>query len=82
MNLVFANHSKEDVIYPITVQEIAETQQSDPHLQTLAHDNKFTTQLVENTQVLHKCMAMVLPTVLQHQAISLYHHYLQHPMVT
>jgi hypothetical protein len=51
MNLVFANHSKEDVIYPFMVKEIAEAQQTDPHLKTLACDDKLTTQLVEDIQV-------------------------------
>jgi len=32
MNWVFANHSKEDVIYPLTVKEIAEAQETDPNI--------------------------------------------------
>jgi hypothetical protein len=38
MNLVFANHSDKDVIYPLTVkgiveaQEIAEAQETDPNI--------------------------------------------------
>eukprot|EP00804_Cyclotella_cryptica_P027540 CCRYP_007486-RA/>CCRYP_007486-RA protein AED:0.48 eAED:0.05 QI:0/0/0/1/1/1/2/0/240 len=35
MNLVFANRSKEGVIYPLTVQEIAEAQKLDASLKTL-----------------------------------------------
>eukprot|EP00804_Cyclotella_cryptica_P022875 CCRYP_005078-RA/>CCRYP_005078-RA protein AED:0.09 eAED:0.31 QI:0/0/0/1/0/0/2/0/321 len=35
MNLVFANHSEQDVIYPLTVQEIAEAQKLDASLKTL-----------------------------------------------
>ena len=70
MNLVFAKRSKEDVIYLLMVQEIVEAKQNDPHLQTLACDHKLTMQLVENTQVLCKGMAMVLPTALQHRAVS------------
>ena len=82
MNLEFANHSEEDVIYPLTVQEIADAQQNDLHLQLLSRDESFTTQLVENTQILCKGMTMVLPTALQHRAISWYHHCLQHPGTT
>ena len=39
-------------------------------------------QLVENTQVLCKGTAMVLPAALHHRAVSWYHHYLQHPGAT
>jgi len=74
MNLVFSNRSEEDAIFPLTIQDIAEAQQNEPHFQTLSRDDKFTTQLVENTQVLCKGMTMVLPTALQHQAISWYCH--------
>ena len=52
MNLVFANHSKEDVIYPLTVQEIAQAQKLDASLKKLK--DKYLTQLVENTQILCK----------------------------
>jgi hypothetical protein len=34
--------------------------------------------VVEDTQVLCKDSKMVIPTVLQHWAVSWYHHYLQH----
>jgi len=82
MNLVFANRSEEEVIYPLTMQEIVDAQQKPPRLQLLARDESFTTQLVENTQILCKGMVMVLPTALQYRAISWYHHYLQHPGTT
>jgi hypothetical protein len=48
----------------------------------LIKDPQCTSQLVENTQVLCKWTAMVLPTALQHRAISWYHHNLQHPEAT
>ena len=35
MNSVFANHSEEDVIYPLTVKEIAEAQEADPNIHKL-----------------------------------------------
>ncbi len=47
MNLVFANRSEEEVIYPLTVNEIAEAQISDPSIQKLASDKRYTMQLVE-----------------------------------
>ena len=77
--LSVANHSKEKVIYPLTVNEIAEAQLSDLSIQKLTSDKKYTMLLVENTQVLCKGTAMVLPMALHYRAISLYHHYLQHP---
>jgi hypothetical protein len=54
MNLLFANHSEEDVINPVTVKEIAEAQKTDPYIHTLIKDPQCTSQLVENTQVLCK----------------------------
>ena len=82
INLVSANRSEEHVIYPLTVQEIAEAQQNDLLFQLWRYDETFTRHLVENTQILCKDTAMVLPTALQHQAISWYHHDLQHPGAT
>eukprot|EP00804_Cyclotella_cryptica_P003735 CCRYP_008908-RA/>CCRYP_008908-RA protein AED:0.32 eAED:-0.28 QI:0/0/0/0.5/1/1/2/0/283 len=52
MNLVFANRSKEDVIYPLTVREIAEAQKLDASLKTLK--DQYSTQLVESTHLLCK----------------------------
>ena len=37
MNLVFANSNEDDVIYPLTVKEIAQAQQDDLNLQALAN---------------------------------------------
>ncbi len=82
MNLVFANRSKENVIYPLTVNEIVEAQLSAPSIQKLASDMRYTMQLVKNKQVLCKGTAMVLPTALHQRVISWYHHYLQHPRST
>jgi hypothetical protein len=49
MNSVFANHSEEDVINPLTVKEIAEAQKTDPNIHKLTKDPQCTRQLVENT---------------------------------
>ena len=77
MNLVFANRSEEDVIYPLTVREIAQAQKLDASLKKLI--DQYSTQLVENTEVLCKDGKMVIPAALQHRAVSWYPHYLQHP---
>jgi len=66
MNLLFANCSEDDSIYPLMVKEIAEAQQADHNIQQLASDQKYTIQLVENKQVLSKGTAMVLPTTFRH----------------
>ena len=60
MNSVFVNRSEEDVIYPLTVKDIAEAQKTDPDIHKLASDPQYTRQLVENTEVLSKGTAMVL----------------------
>eukprot|EP00804_Cyclotella_cryptica_P012613 CCRYP_014724-RA/>CCRYP_014724-RA protein AED:0.42 eAED:0.44 QI:0/0/0/1/0/0/3/0/119 len=74
MNLVFSNHSEEDIVYPLT---IAEAQKLDANLKKLK--DQYLTQLVESTEVLCKDGTLVIPKDLQHRAISWYHHYLQHP---
>ena len=79
MNLGFANRSKEDVIYPFTVKEIAQAQKDDTVLKKLSKTDKYSTQLIEDTHVLCKDGKMVIPRVLQHRAVHWYHHYLQHP---
>ncbi len=75
---VFANHRKVDVIYLLTVKEIALTQEDNSVLKKLSKTDKYSTQLVEDTQVLCKDGKMVIPKVLQCRAICWYHHYLQH----
>jgi hypothetical protein len=79
INIVFANCSKEDVMYPVTVKEIAQAQEDDAVQKKLSNTDKYSTQLVEDTQVLCKDGKMVIPKVLQSRAVSWYHHYLQHP---
>jgi len=79
--MVFANRSKEDVIYPLTVKEIAQAQKDDAVLKKPSNTDKYSSQLIEDTRVLCKDgkIKMVTPKVLQNRAISWYHHYLQHP---
>ena len=76
--MVFANRSKEDVIYPLTVKEIALSQERDLVLKKLTKMEKYSTHLVEDTEVLCKDGKMITPKVLQRRAVSWYHHYLQH----
>ena len=52
MNIVFANRREEDVIYPLTVKEIAQAQEDDIGLKKLSKTDKYSTQLVEDSQVL------------------------------
>ena len=61
------------------VKEIAQAQQDSPNLQAVAAKGQFTMKLVENTKVLCKDDKLVIPAALHHQAVSWYHHYLQHP---
>eukprot|EP00804_Cyclotella_cryptica_P015465 CCRYP_008057-RA/>CCRYP_008057-RA protein AED:0.28 eAED:0.28 QI:0/-1/0/1/-1/1/1/0/81 len=58
MNLVFANRSEEDVIYPLTVREIAEAQKLDASLKALK--DQYSTQLVKSTHLLCKEGKMVI----------------------
>eukprot|EP00804_Cyclotella_cryptica_P003291 CCRYP_010528-RA/>CCRYP_010528-RA protein AED:0.87 eAED:0.42 QI:0/-1/0/1/-1/1/1/0/68 len=51
MNLVFANRSEEDVIYPLTVRQVAEAQ-LDASLKTMK--DQHSTQLVKSMELLCK----------------------------
>jgi hypothetical protein len=62
MNMVFANCSEEDVIYPLTVKKIAQAQKDDLVLKKLSKTDKYSTQLVEDTQILCKDVKMVILT--------------------
>jgi predicted GIY-YIG superfamily endonuclease len=63
INMVFSNCSKKDIIYPLTVQEIAQAQKDESVLKKLSKTDKCSTQLVEDTQVLYKDSKMVIPNV-------------------
>jgi hypothetical protein len=70
INMVFINRNKEDVIYPLTVKEIAQAQKDNAVLKKPHKHVKHSTQLAEDTQVLCKNGKMVIPTFLQNQAVS------------
>ncbi len=77
MNHVFANHSEDEEIFPITVKEIAEEQKNDKMLKTLAKSDKYETHLIKNIKVLCKDGKLVIPKTLQKQVVQWYHHYLR-----
>jgi hypothetical protein len=75
MNEMFANHSEEDEIYPLTTKEIAEAQQADMHLKHLFKHNSVIDQgleikLVENTSCVCKDGQLVIPKKLQMRAVK------------
>jgi hypothetical protein len=57
--------AQEDVTYTLTVKEIAQAQKDNMVLMKLHEHDKYSTQLVEDTQVLCKDGKMVIHTVLQ-----------------
>ena len=75
---MFANRSKEDVIYPLTVKQIAQAQKDDAVPKKLQKHDKYSTQLAEDTQLLCNDGKMVISMGLQNRAVSWYYHYLQH----
>jgi hypothetical protein len=83
MNEVFANHSKENEIYPLTTEEIAEAQQADASLKHLFKRNAVVDQglkikLIENITCVCKDGRLVISKPLQVCAVKWYHHYLQY----
>jgi hypothetical protein len=79
MNLVFANCSEENAVYPLTAWEIAESQSVDAAMGQLKHQPGYAIQLVKNTTTLCKDGNLVIPKAQQDRAVAWYHHYLQHP---
>ena len=61
INMVFANHSNEDAVYPLTVMEIAQAQIDDKSLEKCQKYDKYTNQLIKGTQLLCKDGRMVKP---------------------
>jgi hypothetical protein len=84
-NLVFANHKEEEEAYPLTLTEIADAQRKDRELKAYFKKNAIMPQkdmgikLIEDTKVLCKNGKLMIPTSLCQQAVTWYHHYLQHP---
>ena len=68
MNIVFANHSEEEEIYPLTVTEIAKAQHEDKTLKvyfTNKSSNDYHLQIYENIEVISKDTKIVIPKLLQ-----------------
>ena len=75
MNEVFANCSKEDNIYPLATDEIAETQQAEASLKHLFKHNAVIDQgweikLIENTTCVCKDGWLVILKPLQVHAVK------------
>ncbi len=82
MNEVFANHSDEDEIYPLTTEEIAEAQLADVSLKHLFKckaviDQGLEIKLIEITTCVCKDGWLVISKPLQVCAIKWYHRYLR-----
>jgi hypothetical protein len=81
---VFANHSVEEEILPLTTPEIAEAQKADSKLKhcfrhNAVIDKGLEVRLVDDTYIVCKDGKMMIPEPLQRRAVLWYHHYLQHP---
>jgi hypothetical protein len=75
MNEVFANHSDEDEIYPLTTEEIAEAQRADASLKHLFKRNAVIDQgleitLIENMTCVCKDGQLVILKPLQVHAVK------------
>jgi hypothetical protein len=84
LNQVFANHSKEEEIFPLTTQEIAEVQTAADKLKHCFRrntilDKGMEVRLTGGTYVVCKDGRMIIPKPLQRRAVLWFHHYLQHP---
>ncbi len=61
MNNVFANRSKEEEIYPLTVKEIAKAQGLNKLFKATALKEKYEKTLIKNTPVFCKNGTLVIP---------------------
>ncbi len=74
LNQVFANHSKEEEIFPLTTQEIAEAKKADDKLKhcfkcNVVLDKGLEVSLIDNTHVVYKDGRMTSPNLLQRHAV-------------
>ncbi len=81
---MFANHSKEEEIFPLTTQEIADAQKADDKLKNCFKCNAVSNKglevsLADNTHLVCKDGRMIVSKPLQRCAVLWFHHYLQHP---
>ncbi len=83
LNQVFANCGKQEEIFPLTTQEIAEAQKADDKLKdcfkrNAVLDKGLEVSLVDNAHVVCRDSRMIIPKPLQWCAVLWFHHYLQH----
>ncbi len=81
---MFANHSEEEEIFPLTTPEIAEAQKADVKIKhcfrhNAVLDKGLEVRLVDDTYMVCKDGKMIIPKPLQRHAVLWYHHYLQYP---
>ncbi len=82
---MFANHSKEEEIFPLTTPEIAEAQKANVKLKhcfkkrNAVLDKGLDVRLIDNMYVVCKDGRMIILKPLQRCAVLWYCHYLQHP---
>jgi hypothetical protein len=84
LNEVFANHSKDNEIYPLTITEIVNAQKADNKLKEFFKPNAtldkgLELQIIEDQKCICNKRRLVIPKPLQRRATMWYHHYLQHP---
>ncbi len=84
LNEVFANHSEDNEIYPLTVTEIVDAQKADNKLKDFFKPNAtldkgLELQIIEEQTCICNKGRLVIPKPLQLRATMWYHHYLQHP---
>jgi hypothetical protein len=84
LNKVFANHSKEEEIFPLTTPEIVEAQKANSKVKhcfkcNAVLDKGLDVRLVDNMFVVCKDGGMIILKPLQRRAVLWYHHYRQHP---
>lgn len=67
---VFANCTDNNAIYPLTAQEIADSQQKDQMLLESSKQDGLHSQLVDNIMVLYKISKLVISQNLQYHAVK------------
>ena len=80
----YLQSNKEDKFYPLTVKEIIEAQKVDKKLKhffkhNATLDKGLELQIIKDQKCICNKGRLVIPMLLQRQAMMWYHHYLQHP---
>ena len=64
IHMLFTDHSKEEVIYLLTIKELAQAQEDDGVLKKLSKTHKYSAQWVDDSQVFCKDGKMDVPKLL------------------